>query len=42
MYAIIAFIPIVLVIVLMTVFNIKAKRAIPGAWLVCCALAFIF
>lgn len=42
MYALIAFIPIVLVIVLMTAVNIPARRAIPGAWLLCCAFALIF
>ncbi len=42
MYAILAFIPIVLVIVLMVPFNFPAGRAIPAAWLLCCGVAFIF
>lgn len=42
MYAIIAFIPIILVIVLMAVLNIPAKRAIPGGWLLCSVLSLIF
>ena len=38
MYAIIAFIPIIVTVVLMVAFNWPAKRALPLAW----ALAFIF
>ncbi|MBQ7067800.1 MAG: L-lactate permease, partial [Synergistaceae bacterium] len=42
MYALLAFTPIILVIILMTVFNIQAKKAIPISWLLCCVIAFIF
>ncbi len=42
MYAILAFVPIVLVIVLMVSLNTPAGRAIPASWLLCCALAFFF
>ncbi len=33
MYAILAFVPIVLVIILMVAFNVQAKKAIPAAWI---------
>ncbi len=42
MYALLAFIPIVLIIIAMVAFNIKAKRAIPAAWLLSCLLSFFF
>ena len=38
MYAIIAFIPIIVTIVLMVAFNWPAKRALPLAWLIACIL----
>ena len=38
MYAIIAFIPIIVTIVLMVAFNWPAKRALPLAWLLACIL----
>ena len=42
MYAILAFIPIMLAIVLMVAVNVPARRAMPWAWLLCCAVAFVF
>ncbi len=42
MYAILAFIPIILVLILMVAFNCPAKKAIPGGWLLCCVLACFF
>ncbi len=42
MYAILAFIPILVVIVLMVVFNVPARRAIPCGWLIAGVLAVIF
>lgn len=42
MYAVLAFIPIILVIILMVALNVPAKRAIPVSWSLCCVLAFIF
>ena len=39
MYAIIAFVPILVTIVLMAVFNWPAKRALPLAWIVACVIA---
>ena len=36
MYAIVAFIPIIVTIVLMVAFNWPAKRALPLAWLIAC------
>ena len=41
MYAIIAFIPIILTIVLMVAFNWPAKRALPLAWLVACIIGIL-
>lgn len=41
MYAIIAFIPIIVTIVLMVAFNWPAKRALPLAWLLACVLGII-
>ncbi|MBR1660055.1 MAG: L-lactate permease [Oscillospiraceae bacterium] len=41
MYAIIAFIPIIVTIVLMVAFNWPAKRALPLAWLLACILAIL-
>ena len=38
MYAIIAFIPIIVTIVLMVAFNWPAKRALPLAWLIACVI----
>ena len=38
MYAIIAFIPIIVTIVLMVAFNWPAKRALPLAWLIACII----
>ncbi len=42
MYAVLAFIPIILVIVLMVACNVQAKKAIPAAWLLSCLMAFFF
>ncbi|MDD2434466.1 MAG: L-lactate permease, partial [Bacilli bacterium] len=42
MYALLAFVPIILTIVLMTVFNFPAKKALPIAWLLCCILGVVF
>ena len=39
MYALIAFIPIILIIVLLVGLNLPAKRVMPIAWVVCCILA---
>jgi len=41
MYAIIAFIPIIVTIVLMIAFNWPAKRALPLAWILSCVIALI-
>ena len=41
MYALIAFIPIIVTIVLMVAFNWPAKRALPLAWLIACILGII-
>ncbi|MBR1497946.1 MAG: L-lactate permease, partial [Oscillospiraceae bacterium] len=41
MYAIIAFIPIIVTIVLMVAFNWPAKRALPLAWLLACILGIL-
>ncbi len=40
MYAILAFIPIAVVLILMVALNCPAKKAIPVGWLLCCILAF--
>ena len=40
MYALIAFIPIIVTIVLMVAFNWPAKRALPLAWILACVIAF--
>ena len=40
MYALIAFIPIIVTIVLMVAFNWPAKRALPLAWILSCVIAF--
>ena len=40
MYALIAFIPIIVTIVLMIAFNWPAKRALPVAWVLACVIAF--
>ena len=37
-----AFIPIVLLVMLMVALNQPAKVAIPCSWLLCCVPAFIF
>ncbi|MBR5756262.1 MAG: L-lactate permease, partial [Firmicutes bacterium] len=42
MYALIAFIPIIVVIVLMIAFNWPAKRALPLAWVLSLIIAAIF
>ncbi|MBQ6002063.1 MAG: L-lactate permease [Synergistaceae bacterium] len=42
MYAILAFVPIMLVIVLMVALNMPVRRAIPISWLFCCVIAFVF
>ena len=42
MYAVLAVIPIAVVIVLMVALNVPAKKAIPAGWIVCCIIAFIF
>ncbi len=42
MYAILAFIPIILVVLLMIVWNVPAKRAIPAGWLLSGLLALFF
>ncbi len=42
MYAILAFVPIILVVILMVAFNIQAKKAIPTGWLLSCIMAFFF
>jgi lactate permease len=39
MYALIAFIPIIIIIALLVGLNWSAKRVMPIAWLVCCVLA---
>ncbi|WP_418779581.1 L-lactate permease [Intestinimonas sp.] len=40
MYALIAFIPIIVTVVLMVAFNWPAKRALPLAWILACVIAF--
>ena len=40
MYALIAFIPIIVTVVLMVSFNWPAKRALPLAWILACVIAF--
>ena len=40
MYALIAFIPIIVTVVLMVAFNWHAKRALPLAWILACVIAF--
>lgn len=40
MYALIAFIPIIVTVVLMVDFNWPAKRALPLAWILACVIAF--
>ncbi len=42
MYAILAFIPIAVVLTLMVALNCPAKKAIPGGWLMSCVFAFFF
>ncbi len=42
MYAILAFVPIMLVLILMVALNCPAKKAIPGGWLLSCVIAFFF
>lgn len=42
MYALIAFIPIIVTVVLMVGFNWPAKRALPLAWILSCVFAMIF
>ncbi|SES89819.1 L-lactate permease [[Clostridium] aminophilum] len=42
MYAVLAFIPILFVIGFMVALNVPAKKAIPGGWLICCIIAFLF
>ena len=42
MYALLAFVPILVVIFLMVKMNTPAKRAIPGGWTLCCLIAFVF
>lgn len=42
MYALLAFFPIVLTILLMTVFNCPAKKALPLAWLLYFVLGLVF
>lgn len=42
MYAVLAFLPIVLVIILMVCLNCPARYAIPVGWLACCIIAFSF
>ena len=41
MYALIAFIPILVTVVLMVGFNWSAKRALPLAWGLACLIAFV-
>ena len=41
MYALIAFIPIIVTVVLMVAFNWPAKRALPLAWILACVIAFV-
>ncbi len=41
MYALIAFIPLIITVVLMVVFNRPAKRVLPLTWLLSCVIAFI-
>lgn len=41
MYALIAFIPIIVTVVLMIAFNWPAKRALPLAWILACVIAFL-
>ena len=41
MYAIIAFIPIIVTVVLMVAFNWPAKRALPLAWIIACVIGVI-
>lgn len=40
MYALIAFVPIIVTVVLMIAFNWPAKRALPLAWILACVIAF--
>lgn len=40
MYALIAFIPIIVTVVFMVAFNWPAKRALPLAWILACVIAF--
>ena len=40
MYALIAFTPIIVTVVLMVAFNWPAKRALPLAWILACVIAF--
>ena len=40
MYALIAFVPIIVTVVLMIAFNWPAKRALPVAWILSCIIAF--
>lgn len=40
MYALIAFIPIIVTVVLIVAFNWPAKRALPLAWILACVIAF--
>ena len=42
MYALIAFVPILVTIVLMAVFNWPAKRALPLAWLLAAVFGIAF
>ncbi len=42
MYALLAFLPIVLTIILMTIFNFSAKKALPIAWLLYFVIGLIF
>jgi len=42
MYALIAFIPIILTIFLMLVLNLPAKNSLPIAWISACTIAFVF
>ncbi len=42
MYAILAFIPILFCVIAMSVFNIKAKIALPVSWLLACVFGFVF
>lgn len=42
MYALLAFLPILLCVIAMAIFNCPAKYALPGAWLLACVFGFAF